>query len=44
VTGSEPATAFRAAPVRRNAAQDGTADSQNPKYLNTGQTPLCTKG
>ena len=29
---------------RRNPASDGTADSRNPKYLNTAQTPLYTKG
>ena len=29
---------------RRNPAADGTADSRNPKYLNTAQTALYTKG
>ncbi len=29
---------------RRSPASDGTADSRNPKYLNTAQTPLYTKG
>ena len=29
---------------RRNPAEDATADSRNPKYLNTAQTPLYTKG
>ncbi len=29
---------------RRHPAQDGTVDSRNPKYLNTAQTTLYTKG
>ncbi len=29
---------------RRNPAQDTTADARNPKYLNTSQTMLYTKG
>ena len=29
---------------RRNPAEDSTADSRNPKYLNTAHTPLYTKG
>ncbi|MCW2538768.1 MAG: dnaG3 [Frankiales bacterium] len=29
---------------RRNPAQDGTSDTRNPKYLNTAQTALYTKG
>jgi len=29
---------------RRNPSQDASTDTRNPKYLNTGQTPLYTKG
>ena len=29
---------------RRNPSQDASTDTRNPKYLNTGHTPLYTKG